>query len=73
MLPKAREQDLDFEASASQLRVDRKKYLLKNRIPANDEHAMVAQSDSSAAAAKRRETSTRKHSALSSANAGRKR
>lgn len=66
MLPKARELDIDFEA-LGQLMLDRKKQLLKNGIPADAEHAMVAKSggkaDSPAAAAKRRKAPARRKTA----------
>jgi hypothetical protein len=57
MLPKAKELDIDFEALGQRM-LDRKKELLKDGIPADAEHAMVAKAngkaDSPAAAARRR-------------------
>ncbi len=57
MLPKAKELDLDFEALGQRM-LARKKELLKDGIPADAEHAMVAKmrgrTDSPAAAAARR-------------------
>ena len=57
MFPKAKEMDLDFEALGQQM-LDRKKALLKEGIPSDAEHAMVAKAngngDSPAAAAGRR-------------------
>jgi hypothetical protein len=57
MLPSAKELDIDFEALGQRM-LDRKKELLKNGIPADAEHAMVAKAkgkaDSPAAAAGRR-------------------
>ena len=63
MLPKAKELDLDFEALGERM-LARKKELLKDGIPADAEHAMVAKShgraDSPAAAATRRKSAIRK-------------
>jgi len=57
MLPKAKEVDLDFEALGQRM-LERKKRLLKDGIPSDAEHAMVAKAkgkgDSPAAAAARR-------------------
>ena len=57
MLPKAKELDIDFEALGQRM-LERKKELLKNGIPSDAEHAMVAKvrgkTDSPAAAALRR-------------------
>jgi hypothetical protein len=73
MLPKARELDIDFEA-LGQLMLNRKKQLLKDGIPADAEHAMVAKSggkaDSPASAAKRRKAPPRRKIATHSSAKG---
>src|SRR6266850_2284499 len=60
MLPKAKELDIDFEALGKRM-LDRKKELLKDGIPADAEHAMVAKTNgrahSPAAAPGRRKAS----------------
>jgi hypothetical protein len=57
MLPKAKELSIDFEALGQRM-VARKKELVKDGIPTDAEHAMVAKShgraDSPAAAARRK-------------------
>ena len=76
MLPKAKELEIDFEALGQRM-LARKKELLKEGIPSNAEHVMVAKShgraDSPAAAATRRKTATRKAPAKGSASRGSKR
>jgi len=61
MLPKAKEVKLDFEALGQKM-LERKKQLQKDGIPADAEHAMVANAsgkgDSPAAAAARHKPST---------------
>ena len=61
MLPKAKDLDIDFEAVGKRM-LERKKELLKEGIPADAEHRMVARAngraDSSAAATGRRKAST---------------
>jgi hemerythrin superfamily protein len=63
MLPKAKVLDIDFEALGQRM-LARKKQLLKDGIPTDSEHAMVAKShgraDSPAAAAARTKPTTRK-------------
>ena len=75
MLPKAKELDIDFEALGQRI-LARKKELLKEGIPVDAEHAMVARShgraDSSAAAAARRKSATRKAPARGSSSRGSK-
>jgi hypothetical protein len=75
MLPKAREMKLDFEALGQQM-LERKKKLLKNGIPFDAEHAMVAKArgkdDSPAAAASRRKAPrARKIAVKTSSHSGR--
>ncbi|HEY1497464.1 MAG TPA: hemerythrin domain-containing protein [Candidatus Solibacter sp.] len=75
MLPKAREMKLDFEALGQQM-LERKKKLLKNGIPSDAEHAMVAKArgkdDSPAAAASRRKAPrARKIAVKTSSHSGR--
>jgi len=75
MLPKARELKLDFEALGQQM-LERKKKLLKDGIPADVEHAMVAKArgktDSPATTATRRKApKARKIAAKTSFRAGR--
>ena len=57
MLPKAKELDIDFEALGERM-LERKKKLMKEGVPSDAEHAMVAKAggkmDSPAAAASRR-------------------
>ena len=69
MLPKAKELDIDFEALGQRM-LARKKELLRNGIPTDAEHAMIAKSrgraDSPAAAAARKKSTTRKASAKGS-------
>ena len=76
MLPKAKELDIDFEALGQRM-LARKKELLKDGIPTDAEHAMVAKShgraDSPAAAAARRKSTTRKAPARGSSGRGSKR
>jgi Hemerythrin HHE cation binding domain len=76
MLPKAKELEIDFEALGQRM-LARKKELLKEGIPSDAEHVMVAKShgraDSPAAAAARRKTATRKAPAKGSASRGSKR
>ena len=59
MLPKVKELDIDFEVLGQRM-LDRKKQLLKDGIPSDAEHAMVAKArgktDSPAAVAARRKT-----------------
>ena len=66
MFPKAKELDIDFESLGKRM-LDRKKELLKDGIPADAEHAMVAKAnghaDSPAAAAGNRKAPARKVSA----------
>ncbi|MCU1340172.1 MAG: Hemerythrin cation binding domain protein [Bryobacterales bacterium] len=61
MLPKVKELDIDFKALGQRM-LDRKKELLKNGIPSDPEHALIAKAgrnvDSPAAAAARRKTAT---------------
>ena len=75
MLPKAKELDIDFEALGQRM-LARKKELLKDGIPTDAEHAMVAKSrgraDSPAAAARKKST-TRKAPARGSSARGGKR
>ena len=75
MLPKAKELDIDFEALGQRI-LARKKELLQEGIPVDSEHAMVARShgraDSSAAAAARRKSATRKAPARGSSSRGSK-
>ena len=74
MLPKAKELKIDFEAIGRRM-LARKKELLRDGIPTDAEHAMVAKSrgraDSPAAAAARRKSATRKAPAKSSPRASR--
>lgn len=75
MLPKARELKLDFEALGQQM-LARKKKLLKDGIPTDAEHAMVAKArgkaDSPATAATRRKAPrARKIAAKTSSHTGR--
>ena len=76
MLPKAKELEIDFEALGQRM-LARKKELLKDGIPSDAEHAMVAKShgraDSPAAAAARRKTATRKTPAKGASARGSKR
>ena len=76
MLPTAKELDIDFEALGQRM-LARKKELLKDGIPTDSEHAMVAKShgraDSPAAAAKRKKPTTRKAPAKSSSSHASKR
>jgi hypothetical protein len=76
MLPKAKELDIDFEALGQRM-LARKKELLKDGIPTDAEHAMVAKSrgraDSPAAAAARKKSTTRKAPARGSSARGGKR
>ena len=76
MLPKAKELDIDFEALGQRM-LARKKELLKDGIPTDAEHAMVAKSrgraDSPAAAAARKKSTTRKAPARGSSARGSKR
>ena len=76
MLPKAKELEIDFEALGQRM-LARKKELLKDGIPSDAEHAMVAKShgraDSPAAAAARRKTATRKARAKGASARGSKR
>ena len=62
MLPKAKEQNIDFEELGQRM-LDRKKELKKNGIPKDAEHAMVAQvrgkGDSPAAASRKRAPSAK--------------
>jgi hypothetical protein len=71
MLPKAKELDIDFEAVGQRM-LDRKKQLLKDGIPADAEHAMVAKArgktDSPAAAARRKSPLAKKTPAKVSAS-----
>ena len=76
MLPKAKELDIDFEGLGQRM-LDRKKQLLKDGIPSDAEHAMVAmakgKADSPAtAAARRKAPSARKTVAKASASGERK-
>jgi hypothetical protein len=76
MLPKAKDLDIDFEALGQQM-LDRKKELLKDGIPSDAEHAMVAKAngkiDSPAVAARRRKAPrARKPTAKVSAGGNRK-
>lgn len=76
MLPKAKELGIDFEALGQRM-LDRKKQLLKDGIPSDAEHSMVAKTngkaDSPAAAAARRKAPTaRKAPAKGPAARGRK-
>ena len=76
MLPKAKELNIDFEALGQRM-LARKKELLKDGIPTDSEHAMVAKAhgraDSPAAAAKRKKPITRKVPAKSSSSHASKR
>jgi hypothetical protein len=75
MLPKAKELEIDFEALGQRM-LARKKELLKEGVPSNAEHMMVAKSHGRAdspAAATRRKTATRKAPAKESASRGSKR
>jgi hypothetical protein len=75
MLPKAKELDIDFEALGQRM-LDRKKQLLKDGIPADAEHAMVAKArgktDSPAAAARRKSPPAKKTPAKVSESRARK-
>ncbi|MDP9171932.1 MAG: hemerythrin domain-containing protein [Acidobacteriota bacterium] len=63
MLPKAKELDIDFEALGQRM-LDRKKALLREGIPVDAEHKLLAstrgKADSPAAAAKRKAPAARK-------------
>jgi len=62
MLPKAKEMDIDFEALGQRM-LDRKASLLKNGIPRDAEHAMVAKANGKSgngATAKRKAATPRK-------------
>jgi len=77
MLPKAKELDIDFQGLGQRM-LARKKELLRDGIPSDAEHAMVAKSrgrvDSPAAAAARRKPAkTRKAPARGSSGRGSKR
>jgi hypothetical protein len=76
MLPKAKELKIDFEALGRRM-LARKKELLKDAIPSDAEHAMVAKfrgrADSPAAAAARRKSATRKAPPKGSSSPGSKR
>jgi len=75
MLPKAKDLDIDFEALGQQM-LDRKKELLKDGVPSDAEHSMVAKAngkiDSPAAAARRRRA-PRARKAPAKVSAGRNR
>jgi hypothetical protein len=70
MLPKAKELDIDFQALGQRM-LDRKSDLLKNGIPPDAEHAMIAQSagraDSPASAAKRKKAPVHRKATAKSA------
>ena len=71
MLPKAKDLDIDFEAVGKRM-LERKKELLKEGIPADAEHAMVAKANNrahspAAAAGRRKATTARKSPAKASA------